>query len=251
MTAGRLVTRSERALSAALALAMHALFFALLVFGVAWQHQRESRTVVAELWASLPPPPQPEPVPAARIDPAPAREEPRPTPRAQPQPAVKPEIALREKQAQQREAREQALLEKKKRAEEQTHLAALKEEQAREAEAKRLAREQEEALRRLAEQKAREQARLVDEYKRRIGERIKRYIVEPPNLPGNPEVEFEVVLLPGGEVLGVKLKKPSAVAAWDSAVERAILRAQPLPLPPDPALFREFRELHLKFRPKE
>jgi len=27
--------------------------------------------------------------------------------------------------------------------------------------------------------------------------------------------------------------------------------AQPLPLPPDPALFSQFRELHLKFRPNE
>jgi colicin import membrane protein len=34
-------------------------------------------------------------------------------------------------------------------------------------------------------------------------------------------------------------------------VERAILRAQPLPLPPDPALFKDFRELNLIFRPKE
>ena len=43
----------------------------------------------------------------------------------------------------------------------------------------------------------------------------------------------------------------AAQTAYDAAVERAILRAQPLPLPPDPALMRQFRELNLVFRPKE
>ena len=71
------------------------------------------------------------------------------------------------------------------------------------------------------------------------------------NLPKTAQVEFDVVLLPGGEVLGVKLRKSSALAAYDNAVERAILKAQPLPLPPDPAMFKEFRELNLIFRPQE
>jgi colicin import membrane protein len=62
---------------------------------------------------------------------------------------------------------------------------------------------------------------------------------------------MDVVLLPGGEVLGAKTRKASGQSAWDNAVERAILKAQPLPLPPDPAAFKDFRELNLKFRPKE
>jgi len=60
-----------------------------------------------------------------------------------------------------------------------------------------------------------------------------------------------VVLLPGGEVLSVKLRKSSALALYDSAVERAILKAQPLPLPPDPSMFKHFRELNLIFRPEQ
>ena len=91
----------------------------------------------------------------------------------------------------------------------------------------------------------------MDEYKRLIAEKIRRFIVEPPGLQGNPEVEFNVVVLPGGEVLNVTSRRASGQALWDSAVERAIRRAQPLPLPPDPALMRDFRELNLKFRPKE
>jgi colicin import membrane protein len=59
------------------------------------------------------------------------------------------------------------------------------------------------------------------------------------------------VVLPDGNVLGVKLKKPSGNPAYDNAVERAISRAQPLPMPPDPALLKDFRELNLKFRAQE
>jgi colicin import membrane protein len=49
----------------------------------------------------------------------------------------------------------------------------------------------------------------------------------------------------------VKLRRSSGNSAYDDAVQRAILRASPLPLPPDPAMFNMFRELNLKIRPKE
>jgi colicin import membrane protein len=66
------------------------------------------------------------------------------------------------------------------------------------------------------------------------------------------EVEFEIVVIPGGEVLSAKLKRSSnSIPAYESAVERAIMRAQPLPLPPDPALVSQFRELTLKFYPQK
>ena len=64
--------------------------------------------------------------------------------------------------------------------------------------------------------------------------------------------DVDIVVLPGGEVLSAKLKRSSnSSPAYDSAVERAILKAQPLPLPPDPALMKDFRELNLVIRPKE
>lgn len=267
MTADPYVGRRERLASGAFALAMHVLFFALLVFGVAWQQHRNEAPVVVELWRDLPPPPPPpqpaaEPEPAAKARP---KAEPSP-PKVEPKPPEKPDIALKEKLEKERRAREQALAEakrrqeleekkrrealaekkrqeelaEKKKKEELARLAALKEQQAKEAEAKRLAAE-----------RAAAQQRLIDEYKRRIADKIKRFIVEPPGLQGNPEVVFDVTLLPGGEVLGVRLARASPAPAWDAAVERAILRAQPLPLPEDPALFAAFRELQLKFRPKE
>jgi colicin import membrane protein len=274
MTAYAYATQSEKTLSGALTLLMHGLFLVLLVLGVAWQ-KRESPTMMAELWSSLPPPPAPKveaPPPPPKVEPKPEppkpipKVEPKPEPKAEPKPEPKPEpkadIALREKQEKERKAKELAekkkkeealkakeLAEKKKK-EEQARLEALKLQQAKEAEERR-AREQEEALKKLAQQQVAARAQLVDEYKRRIAEQIKRHIIEPPSLQGNPEVELNITVLPGGEVLDVRTRRSSGQPLWDSAAERAVRRAQPLPLPPDPALMREFRELNLKFRPKE
>jgi colicin import membrane protein len=267
MTADGFTTPSERAISGAMALVTHALFFALLVFSVTWQ-KRTPEAMVVDLWNNLPPvaapkaepapevkpeptPPRPEPAPKAEVKPAP-KADPKPVPKAETKPTVKPDIALQDKKEKERKAAEQALAEKKKREQEEA-LKKLAAQQAKETEAKRqaAAREQEEALKKLAAQQATAQSKVVDEYKRRIAEKIKRYIIEPPNLQGNPEVEMDVVLLPGGEVLGVKTRRASGMSAWDNAVERAIMKAQPLPLPPDPTMFKDFRELNLKFRPKE
>ena len=243
MTAYAYETQNEKAVSGALTLVMHLLFLVLLVFGVTWR-KHEPAAMVAELWSSLPapPPPKAEPMPP----------KPQPKVEAKPVPKVepKPDIALRDKKEKALKAKERELAEKKKR-EEQARLEALKQQQAKEAEAQRLAREQDEALKKLAQNQAAAQAKLVDEYKRRIAERIKRFIIEPPGMQGNPEVEFDVIVLPGGEVLDARIRKASGQAPWDNAVDRAIRRAQPLPLPPDPALMREFRELNLIFRPEQ
>jgi colicin import membrane protein len=258
MIAYAYATQSEKTLSGALTLLMHGLFLVLLVLGVAWQ-KRESPAMVAELWSNLPPPPAPkvEPPKAVPEPPKPvAKPEPKPAAKPEPKPQPKADIALREKKEKERKAKEleekkrkaQELADKKKK--EQERLEALKLQQAKEAEERR-AREQEEAQKKLAQQQAAAQARLVDEYKRRIAEKIKREIFEPPSLQGNPEVELRITVLPGGEVLDVRIVRSSGQPLWDNAAQRAVIRAQPLPLPPDPALMREFRELNLKFRPKE
>jgi colicin import membrane protein len=71
----------------------------------------------------------------------------------------------------------------------------------------------------------------------------------PQDLEGNPEAIFLVIQLPTGEVLSTKLLKSSGNPAYDTAVERAILKSSPLPLPSDRALFS--RELKLTFRPRD
>src|SRR5687767_10058124 len=250
-------TPNEKAISGALALMMHVLFGVLLVFGVAWK-KPEPVAMVADLWSNLPPvaapkaAPPPPPPPKVEPEPKPVpKVEPKPVPKVEPRPQPKAEIDLREKKEKERKAKEQELAEKKKK-EEQQRQDLLKQQQAKEAaEAKRLAQEQADALKKLAQQQAAAQAREIDKYKQAIAARIKRFIVEPPNLQGNPEVELDIIVLPGGEVLDVRTKRASGQTPWDNAVERAIRRAQPLPLPSDPALMKEFRELNLKFRPKE
>lgn len=95
------------------------------------------------------------------------------------------------------------------------------------------------------------QERLVADFVARIKAQVQRRVVLPPNIEGNPQAEFHVVLIPGGEVVSATLRKSSGNSAYDAAVERAIMAAQPLPVPSDPDLFQEsFRELVLAFRAK-
>ncbi|MGQ0748977.1 MAG: cell envelope integrity protein TolA [Betaproteobacteria bacterium] len=284
------VTRRERTISGALALAMHALFLILLVVGVSWQSQRTAAPVTVELWSELPPAARPAPEPPP--PPEPVKQAPRPEPRPEPKPefkpAPKPDIALQEQLAKkklleakerERELKEKLAKEKAEKAEKDRQLKEaeaqkrkdkeLADQKQRELEKKRLAeKHRQEELARIAKEKEQALAKLLaqqqaqqaaeaaararlDAYSRLVGDRIKRYIVLPPNIQGNPEAQFEVVQIPGGEILTVRLKRSSGNPAYDAAVERAIHKASPLPPPPDPARFGEVRELDLKFRPKE
>jgi colicin import membrane protein len=81
----------------------------------------------------------------------------------------------------------------------------------------------------------------------RVRSRIRGNIILPPDIPGNPEAIFDVVQLPTGEIIDVKLRKSSGVRAYDDAVQRAILKSSPLPKPAQADLFQ--RSLELRFRP--
>ena len=97
---------------------------------------------------------------------------------------------LKEKEQREKEQKEKELKEKEQKA----RIAA---------EVERLQREQE-ANDKL-QQLAAAQSRLADEmaeYKAKIMAKIRRNIVMPPDLPGNPAVEFDVTLLPGGGYSG-------------------------------------------------
>lgn len=276
------ITDRERKIARWLAVAMHAGFVLLLVFGVAWQKRYSEPAAIVDLWSTMAPPRQEPPPPAPRPEPRvvtpPVVKAPPPKPEVKPDP--KPDIALRERLEKERKAKEQQELEKKKleqkKAEDAKKLKAQqqadeakklktqqqaeakkkedaleKERLQKETEAKRLAQEKDALVAKLAKERASAQQSLNDKYITLIQNHVKRQIVEPPNLQGNPQVEFDVVLIPGGEVLTVKLRRSSGVPAYDSAVERAILKASPLPLPPDPTLFQQFRDLHLRIRPRE
>ena len=254
-----------------LAVLVHLIFFAFMIFGLNWKTYPPEGMVV-DLWSSLPQPVQPAikersvpPAPKA-VEPPPEAKPLPPEPRTPP-PPPKPDIAIKEKIEKPVEKKppvqkdQKELKEKELKAQKEKELKAqkekekeLKDQQARvAAEVAQLQREQQEASSKAHAQAAAQSrvANEIDEYKAKILAKIKRHIVMPPDLPGNPIAEFDVTLLPGGDILDVKLRKSSGFAVFDSAVERAIFLSKPLPLPPDPALFPKFRNLNLKVHYRE
>ena len=274
MTYDDYVSDRERKIAKWLTIGMHAAILVLFVFGVAWQKRAPEPAAIVDLWTSVTPPretppPTPKPVPKVEVKPQP-KPEPAPPPKPEVKPVPKPDIALKDKLEKERKLKEQQELERKKeleqrrkeeekkklqqaeaRKQEEEKRKLEKERLAKENETKRIAQEQADIKAKLQKEQAATQRALFDKYVTAIQNHIKRQIVEPPNLQGNPQVEFNVVLIPGGEVLTARMTRSSGVAAYDAAVERAILKASPLPLPADPTLFQNFRELNLKFRPRE
>lgn len=100
-----------------------------------------------------------------------------------------------------------------------------------------------------ATQRAASNKRGLADYASKVRNKIRGNIILPPSLQGNPEAIFEVNQLPTGEVLSVKLKRSSGNPTLDAAIERAIIKSSPLPLPTDPSLFQ--RDLEIKYKPFE
>lgn len=218
-----------------LALVVHVAFVALLVLGVRWQSQPPVDYSV-ELWDSLPvAEPVPEPTPPAPEAPAVSKAEP-------PAPA-KADIELREKKVVKAEPSKPSAQEiKAKREAEERQLLEEYAEKQRQKEQDRVRAEMSAAT-------AAEVGRYTDMIRRKIQRSIKGRWVD---LPQNTVVVYRVTLLPDGTVMGEpELLKGSGFTAFDEAVVRAIPLAQPLPLPTDPALKREFRSFRLTIRPSE
>lgn len=89
-----------------------------------------------------------------------------------------------------------------------------------------------------------------NDYKARIIAKIRSNVVTPLDMPYSATSEYLITLLPGGRVLRTELMRSSGIDAYDLAVERAIKKSQPLPLPPDPSMFSAYRELYLKISQK-
>ena len=85
-------------------------------------------------------------------------------------------------------------------------------------------------------------------YADRIRQRVRSNLTLPPGVSGNPEGEFFVTQTPQGRVLSVRLARSTGDRALDDAIERAIRKSDPLPLPNSG---EAERELLLRFRPME
>jgi colicin import membrane protein len=156
------------------------------------------------------------------------------------------------KQKAETEAKQKAAAEAKKKADAEAKKKAAAEAKRKAEEAQR--REAEQALQQqlAAEQAGMEAARVqgvVAEYIGYIQERIQRSWLRPPGSAEGLSCIVQVSLIPGGDVARVQIVRSSGDPVFDRSVETAVYKASPLPLPPDAALFKHFRDLRLIFKP--
>ena len=222
---------------------VHIVLATVLVLGVRWQVSAPD-VVEVDLVDAPPPPPVVEPKPPPKVEPPPVvKPEPpkvvkpqiaipeKPKPKPKPKPEVKPKADPNfDKRLKEQVAMEQKALDQQRQERELREL---------------LARKQAEAERAAAAAKT----KALNEYIARIQAKVKGGWILPQDIQGNPEAIFLVAQLPTGDVLTIKLIKSSGNAAYDDAVERAILKSSPLPLPPPGVPFS--RELKLTFRPHD
>jgi colicin import membrane protein len=251
--------------SVLLAIAVHAAFFALIVFGVTWQ-SRPTPPLQAELWDKLPPGP-PAPAPAAAPEPPapepePPKAEPKPEP-PKPEPAKvepkpeppKPDPAIAEKKEREKKERERREQEKRELEKKEQHRReqAKKEQERKDREAKAAAEakaraEAEAQAKAAAEAAAQARQNEINTWRGRIRDKIRGAANVADTVTGKPEVQVRITILPGGEVLDVKVTRASGNRAYDEAILRAIRRASPLPVPAaNSELFPQFRDLILNF----
>lgn len=251
-----------------LAAAVHVALLVFFWIGIDWQSATPV-AVKAEIWdlqakEAAPLPPEPEPTPQPKPEPKPiVKEEPKAEP-IKPEPP-KVDIALeKEKKRKEQERKDKQLAEEEKekklkqKAEQEKQdkldkqLADKKAEQQKKADAdkKRLQdkRDQELSDKRRAEElsrmtgaigsggsgqaaKSQGSGRADGAYADKIRLIIRSNTVfnVPSELSTNPQVEYDVELLPDGSLRGLKLRKSSGLPGFDEAVKRAIERSQPFP----------------------
>ena len=247
--------------SALLSALVHLVLLAVLIFGVRWQN-RPPESVSVELWEPPPPAPVVEaPIPLPKVEPpappppvvvkpepeVPKPEivekkapPPKPVPKVEPKPAPKP-VAKAEPPVRPKVEPLKPRVDETKR---------FQEELAREQASLAVDRERHRVNEQLAREGAAARNKLMADWISKVAAKIRGNVVLPQaEIKGNPEAIFDVVQLPTGEVLQVKLRKSSGYKALDDAIERAILKSSPLPKP-DKAEAAP-RAFELKYRPLE
>jgi colicin import membrane protein len=234
----------------ALSLLVHAVLLGLLLLSFNWKVVQPASIATVELWDALPTKPvmeQPKPV----VVPPEPKIEVKPEPKPEPQPEPQAEIQVK---------KEPPKPEKPKPKEEPKKV-----------EPKKPPPVQDDALKKLQQALLEEDANKpetspappgpssvsvankgeMDKYINMINNKIRRNVNEQLCGEGKPELEFALSLAPTGDIIGFpRMVKGSGIAACDESVERAILLAQPLPVPSQADLFAQFRNLKLKFHPK-
>lgn len=202
------------------------------------------------------PAPEPEPKADIQVKKEPVKEA-KPAEKPKPDPAIKARQEEQKRKEAQKLKEEQKLKEAQKREQEekrkQDQQRKLAELQKMIAEENKEQQQERQAAAEAAAQSAAASAASASEVSKYIGlisNKIRRNVNKQLCGSGKPELTFGIALMPTGEVIGTpKIIKSSGIPACDQAVERAILQAQPLPLPTQPELFSQFRNLNLVFSP--
>ena len=256
-----------------LAIGVHVVLLVAMLVSFNWKAAHTVLNVTeVELWDKIPksnPPvvleePKPEPSPPI------VKEEPKPEPKMEEKPKPEEpkadiELEKKKKELEQKEADEKLKKEKELKAKNK-FAQQIRDEDLRDKTAaeKQEQLERDNALRKLKENMLKEDgaddakassaanASLIGEYTEKIKAKIRNNVNKTLCGDGSPEIRVEINVLPTGQISGnPKITKSSDNAACDESVERAIMASDPLPLPDDPDLKAQFRNLKLKFRPND
>jgi colicin import membrane protein len=247
---------------------VHGLLLALLLMSFQWKTVKPMSIAEVELWDSIPtpqshaelPPPEPTPEPPKVVEPVKVEPKPEPAPEPKADIQVKKEPPKPEK------------IEKPK-------LEKVKEEKPKPE--PKPAKQDPEALKKLQQALLEEDAKLdkqettkpaANPAGEKTAQKAQAGVANPtemakyvglisatirPNVISQlcgtdkaTKLTFLIALMPTGELMAPpKLLKSSNLPACDAAVERAILKSQPLPVPKSADLFSQFRDLKLEFSP--
>lgn len=250
-----------------LSVMVHVLLLGALLISFNWKTTHPVSIAQVELWDSIPvaqpaPAPIPEPVPEPIPEPV-QKVEPQPVPEPEIKPEPQLEIALEKKPVKKQPPKPDLKAEEARK----KLLAEMRQEDLKNA-PKETPKPNNDAIKKLqlellnedkpvGEQKATAaksaaSAGEVNEIIGKIQAKIRSNVNKTLCGDDNLVLIFEISLIPTGELNGApNLIKTSGNSACDSAVERAIHASQRLPMPKDPALFSEFRNLRLTFRPND
>ena len=259
-----------------LSITVHAILLGALLISFNWKTTHPISVAEVELWDSLPaakpepvvtPPapevkemPKPEPKPEPVIEHKPA---PKPEPKPEPEIAIKHEAP--KKPVKKEPIKEPPKVQPKEPVKKVDQLAELQKQLLQEPAEKPKKPPVNDALKKLQQESLSDspgtsaepkvsaaKAGVVDEFKAKIQTKIRNNVNKSLCGDGNPELRFEIALLPTGELSAApKLTKSSGISGCDDAVERAIRASEPLPLPDDKTLFPQFRTLKLTFHPSK
>lgn len=243
----------------ALALGVHLLLVALIALGLRFEsrHEISGPIVNAHLIENFPERVAPRAEERTEQPVEKKKEESKPV---EPKPVEQDKRAERER-AQRDAARKSALLEKQRLEQDQARRDAAARDLRRGMEIEERLRA-ESALRERMQAEAESMARAresgakvlsqseIARYEALIRQKVERNWLRPAQSAPGLSCIARLRIAPGGEVLSAVIVRGSGDAAFDRSVEAAVLRASPLPVPAEAALFEHFRDLELKFKPE-